>query len=173
MITKAVWLPTLAACQERPHLFGGEEIESAIYLHDQIPMPRASGKWARSYQRCLCTLTRKNARRRRASVGYRSPRVPRLKLRACGPATDSNRARFITSAGTSCQNAPMPSPDTASSPLNRNDQPSIQDPNKNGRQSSRQEPEPANRFGAAASIIDLLDLRPLHIRQRRPWWRLW
>lgn len=31
-----------------------------------------------------------------------------------------------------------------------------------------------SRFGAAASIIDRLDTRPLHVRQpRRPWWRFW
>lgn len=30
------------------------------------------------------------------------------------------------------------------------------------------------RFGAAASILDSLDTRPLHMRlRRRPWWKFW
>lgn len=37
---------------------------------------------------------------------------------------------------------------------------------KYDRKSSDQEPEPADRFGAAASITHRLDLRPLHMRQR-------
>ncbi|WP_286525609.1 hypothetical protein [Variovorax sp. J31P207] len=49
----------------------------------------------------------------------------------------------------------------------------MQDAIRYGRESSDQEPEPANRFGAAANIVDRLDLRPLHMRERRPWWKLW
>jgi hypothetical protein len=31
-----------------------------------------------------------------------------------------------------------------------------------------------HRFGAAASIVDTLDTRPLHMRlRRRPWWKFW
>jgi hypothetical protein len=31
-----------------------------------------------------------------------------------------------------------------------------------------------SRFGAAASSLDRLDTRPLHMRQSsRPWWRFW
>ncbi|WP_162568431.1 hypothetical protein [Variovorax sp. SRS16] len=31
-----------------------------------------------------------------------------------------------------------------------------------------------SRFGAAASIFDSLDTRPLHMRlRRRPWWKFW
>jgi hypothetical protein len=67
----------------------------------------------------------------------------------------------------------MPSPDTASSLLNQQDRPPIQDAIGYGRESSDQEPEPANRFGAAARVVDRLDLRPLHMRERRPWWKLW
>ena len=33
---------------------------------------------------------------------------------------------------------------------------------------------PRSRFGAAASILDSLDTRPLHMRlHRRPWWNFW
>ena len=67
----------------------------------------------------------------------------------------------------------MPSPDTASSALNRNDPRPLPDATRSGRESSDVEADPSSRFGAAASIIDRLDLRPLHMRQRRPWWRFW
>ena len=34
--------------------------------------------------------------------------------------------------------------------------------------------DPESRFGAAASILDRLDTRPLALRlRRRPWWRFW
>ncbi|MDM0030635.1 hypothetical protein QTI33_00580 [Variovorax sp. J22P271] len=34
--------------------------------------------------------------------------------------------------------------------------------------------DPQSRFGAAASILDRLDTRPLAVRLRpRPWWRFW
>mgnify|MGYP006951126016 CR=1 FL=1 len=72
-----------------------------------------------------------------------------------------------------CQNSLMPSTDTAHSPPDRQDVRPMQGATRSGSGSQDRRSEPPNRFGAAASIVERLDLRPLHIRQRRPWWRLW
>jgi len=109
------------------------------------------------------------------NAGVEQKNAPFASGRDRGTAIDRNCAKFITpELASACQNAPMPSTDTASSPSNRQDRRQMQDATSFARRAStNQQPEAANRFGAAASIIDRLDLRPLHMRQRRPWWRLW
>ena len=69
--------------------------------------------------------------------------------------------------------AVMSAPDTVSASLNPEVPRSMHGAAGADRASSDEHPDPANRFGAAASIVDRLDLRPLHMRTRRPWWRLW